>query len=151
MRPFKLPPQILRLVLLTVGIIGSYMAARAVLRPASFGQYGWYRGDALEEIAARPRTFGGMKACEECHSDILQKLAKFEHKTISCETCHGPAQAHADNPDVKLPKFTDLDCMRCHEVNASRPKWLKQILIKDHYHGQRCIECHLPHQPNEVP
>ena len=30
-------------------------------------------------------------------------------------------------------------------------KWLKQIEVKDHFTGQRCTECHIPHQPNEVP
>src|SRR5690349_20878944 len=98
MRRFKLPPQILRLVLLTVGIVVSYMAARAVLTPASFHEYGWYRGDALREIASRQPLYAGRKACDECHSDECQKLAKGEHKLISCESCHGPAQEHADNP-----------------------------------------------------
>jgi hypothetical protein len=151
MRRPKIPPQVVRLVLLTIGIVSSYMVARAVLTPASFGQYGWFRGDALEEIAARPVTFAGRKACDECHSEEYQKVAKFEHKTVSCESCHGPAHAHADNPDVKLAKLTDNDCMRCHESNVSRPKFLKQVTIKDHFRGQRCVECHVPHQPTEVP
>ena len=46
----KLPPQIVRLVLLTVGIVGSYLVARYFLTPSSFGQYGFYRGQALEEV-----------------------------------------------------------------------------------------------------
>ncbi len=151
MRRLKIPPQILRLILLTIGIVGSYMVARAFLRPSSFGQYGWYRGDALEEIAARKPAFAGRQSCDECHSEVLQKVARFEHKTVSCESCHGPALAHGDNPDLKLARLTDADCMRCHESNVSRPKWLKQIALKDHFRGQRCVECHLPHQPNEVP
>jgi hypothetical protein len=28
---------------------------------------------------------------------------------------------------------------------------MHQIASKNHYKGQRCTECHLPHQPNEVP
>jgi hypothetical protein len=151
MRPIKLPPQLFRLVLLTVFIVTSYLVARFFLTPASFGQFGWYRADALGELASLPITFAGRRACDECHSDHLQKLAKAEHKTLSCETCHGAGQAHVDNPDLKLEKLTFAHCVRCHESSPSRPKWLKQIQSKDHYTGQRCTECHSPHEPNEVP
>ena len=150
MRPFKLPPQILRLVLLTLAIVGSYLVARALLTPPTFGQYGWYRGAALEEIAARPPVFAGKQACDECHSDILHKLAADAHKTLSCEACHGVSREHCDNPDILPVKVTGSHCLRCHEANPARPAWLKQIVVKDHY-GPKCTECHLPHQPNQTP
>ena len=146
----KMPPQILRLVLLTLGIVGSYLVARAFLTPPSFGEYGWFRGEALEEIAARAPVYAGKKACDECHSDILQKLAKDAHRTLSCEACHGVSRDHADNPDILPIKLTGSHCIRCHEANPSRPKWFKQIVVKDHYSG-KCTECHVPHQPQETP
>ncbi|MFO1477126.1 MAG: hypothetical protein U1F98_10800 [Verrucomicrobiota bacterium] len=152
MRRLKLPPQILRLVIVTLAIVGSYVAARTVLTPVSFHQYGWFRGDALEEIASsRQPSYAGRLACDECHSDEVARLAKGDHRTISCESCHGPARAHADNPDIKLYKLTDADCLQCHESNPSRPAFLKQITVQDHYRGQRCIDCHVAHQPAEVP
>jgi hypothetical protein len=150
MRLFKLPPQILRLVLLTLAIVGSYLVARAFLTPPSFGQYGWYRGAALGEIAARPPVFAGKKACDECHSDILHKLAADAHKTLSCEACHGVSREHGDNPDILPDKATGSHCLRCHEANPGRPAWFKQIVVKDHYSG-KCTECHMPHQPNQTP
>lgn len=151
MRRFNMPPQIVRLVLLTLGIVGVYLTAKSILTPPSFGEYGWYRAQALEEVAARAPVYAGKKACDECHSEVLQKLAKFEHKTLSCEACHGVSQAHVENPDVKVTTVPETHCMRCHEANPSRPKWLRQITFKNHYTGQRCTECHTPHQPNEVP
>ena len=154
MGSLKMPPQIVRLVLLTIAIVGSYLVARYFLTPPSFGQYGWYRGQALEELASRDRVFAGKSACEECHSEAVSKLAKAEHKTLACEGCHGPCQAHADKPDVtefNPPKLGYSVCLRCHEANPSRPKWHKQIIIKTHYTGQKCTECHVPHQPLEVP
>ena len=147
---FKMPPQILRLVLLTLVIVGSYLVARTFLTPSSFRQYGWYRGAALEEIRARTPVYAGKKACDECHSDILQKLAKGEHQTLSCEACHGVSKDHAENPDITPIKLTGSHCIRCHESNPSRPKWFKQIVVKEHYAG-KCTECHVPHQPNQVP
>jgi excinuclease UvrABC ATPase subunit len=138
--------------LLTIGIVGSYLVARYFLTPPSFGQYGWYRADALVEArGARQLSYAGRKACDECHSEETQKLAKFEHKTVSCEACHGVGQAHADDPGVAITKPTDGLCIRCHEADPARPTWLRQIQPKSHYTGRHCVECHVPHQPNEVP
>ena len=149
---FRMPPQIVRLVLLTIGIVGSYFVARYFLTPSSFGQYGWYRGSALMEMASRPVVFAGRKACDECHSDEVQQLAQHEHKSLACEGCHGAGQTHTEVPEVnKLAILTFSHCVRCHEANPSRPKWHKQIVIREHYPGQRCTECHIPHSPNEVP
>src|SRR4029077_5000939 len=154
-RLVNMPPQILRLCLLVVGIVVVYSTARYFLTPPSFRQYGWYRGDALAELATRDRVFAGKKACEECHSDEVQKLAKYEHKSLSCEGCHGALEAHADHPDdvrLKPDKSTATPCLRCHEANPSRPKWHKQISLKTHYSGSsKCTECHVPHAPSEVP
>ena len=162
MRRFKLPPQILRLVLLILGIVGSYLVARAFLTPSSFREYGWFRGDAIQEIAARTPVFAGKQACDECHSDVLQKLAQGPHKTLSCEACHGVSRLHtenpniapgverADDPNVVPAKLTGSHCIRCHEANPSRPKWFKQIVVKEHY-GTKCTDCHVPHQPNQTP
>lgn len=147
----SLPPQITRLVALTVAIVGSYLVARAFLKPASFGATGFYRGDALAELAALPVTYAGKKACDECHSGEIQKLAKGSHKGLSCEGCHGPGQAHADKPEIKMGLLVHSACLRCHEANPSRPPKHKQIVSHKHYTGQTCVECHVPHQPEEVP
>lgn len=151
MRRIKLPPQIFRLVLLASAIVGSYLVARTFLTPSSFGQYGWYRGNALGELAnARDPLFAGKLACDECHSDILHQLAADAHKTLSCEGCHGVCRDHANNPDILPVKATGSHCIRCHAADLSRPKWLKQIVVKDHY-GENCKECHAPHQPTKEP
>lgn len=156
MRGPNLPPQIVRLVLLTIGIVAAYLSARSLLTPPTFGKLGWYRAGAIDDLRARPTVFAGKKSCDECHSDVLVKLGKFEHKTLSCDSCHGIVnhtilKAHTENPDVAIDKHNHTPCSRCHEASPSRPKWLKQIDTKKHYTGQRCTECHVPHQPNEVP
>jgi hypothetical protein len=102
-------------------------------------------------VANRQPVFAGRKSCEECHAKVEAKLVKAEHKTVGCESCHGVSMAHTENPDLKLPKLTDHDCMRCHQANLSKPKWLKQIELSKHYSGEACSGCHSPHQPTEVP
>ena len=151
-RLFKMPPQVFRIVLLAVGIVAAYSVARYFLTPPSFREYGWYRGAALTELAARDRVYAGKKACEECHSDEYQKLIKHEHKGLSCESCHGPGEAHGKDPRTdNIQKSSFATCLRCHEANPSRPKWHKQIVSKNHYTGTKCTECHVPHSPSEVP
>ncbi len=150
MRPVRIPPQILRLVLLTVVILALYFTTRYFLTPPSFGQYGWYRGDALEEIAARPPVFAGKQSCDKnCHAKALETVAKGDHKTVSCEACHGNCRAHVEDRQVKV--VAAVTCTRCHEADPARSTWIHQIESKKHYAGQRCVECHVPHEPNEVP
>ncbi len=153
MKFFKLPPQVLRLVLLTAVIVVSYLVARTLLTPASFREHGFYRGAALAELASIPPVFAGKKSCEECHSEEFEKLAKDSHRNLSCEGCHGVSLAHCANPEVKppVPKPPMTVCVRCHEANPSRPASHHQIKVSNHYADQPCTECHVPHQPNEVP
>ena len=136
-RLFKMPPQVFRIFLLAVGIVVAYSIARYFLTPPSFGEYGWYRGAALAELATRDRVYAGKKACEECHSDEYQKLMKHEHKGLSCECCHGPGEAHADDPrkdNIDEEQLTRPACAATRPI-PSRPKWHKQIVSKNHYTG----------------
>jgi hypothetical protein len=154
-RLFNMPPQVLRLLLLVVGIVVAYSTARMFLTPTSFRQYGWYRGVALEELRAREikdNAYAGRPACEDCHPDHYSKLLKGTHKTLSCEACHGPGQLHINTQEKKdIEKSGPATCLRCHEANPSRPKWHKQINSRAHYTGSSCKECHVPHSPTDVP
>jgi hypothetical protein len=147
----KIPPQISRLILLTLLIVATYFIARYFLVPESFGQYGWYRGAALEEIASLEPTYAGSKSCEDCHSDQVTVKAKGAHKTIRCESCHGPALAHTEDPNISPPKLDAKFCLRCHTAEPARPAKFPQINPADHYSDQTCRDCHLPHAPNEAP
>lgn len=153
-RLFNMPPQVVRVVLLAVGIVASYLVARYFLTPPSFREYGFYRGAALAELATRDRVYAGENACvEKCHNhqDQYQTLMKHEHKTLACESCHGPGQAHSNDPRKdNIEKSSYATCLRCHEANPSRPKWHKQIASNNHYPG-KCTECHVPHSPSESP
>ncbi len=147
-----MPPQVTRLVFLTLAIVAMYFVARWFLVPASFGQYGWYRGNSLQEIAAHPIAYAGRTACAECHEEPAAQIAKGRHRGLSCESCHGPGAAHAEDPSEAAPKPANPQfCLRCHARQVSRPAKFPQIDLADHFPDQRCAECHDPHTPMETP
>ena len=57
----------------------AFLLIRGYVVPKTFGQYGHYRGAALGEIAAHPVKFAGHKACEACHTDIVDVKTKGKH------------------------------------------------------------------------
>lgn len=146
------PPQVTRLILLTVAIVASYFIARHFLVPRSFGQYGWYRGAALQELSVRPFAYAGRKTCVECHDEVAAKMAKANHARISCESCHGPNQTHADDPTSTPAKIDDPRfCLRCHRADPARPVTFPQIEPAEHNPKEVCMRCHQPHAPMDAP
>jgi hypothetical protein len=128
-----LPPQLTRLVLVTVAIIAGYLLMRAALMPPTFGEHGWYRAAALAELGAQELRHAGRDACAECHVDEADLLAGNEHRHLSCATCHGAGQDHANDPDQSIGRATPQDCRRCHETDPSRPAWFPQVGSANHY------------------
>lgn len=72
--------------------------------------------------------------CADCHSTAVQKgydaasatfTTTFEELSVGCEACHGPGQAHADNPAMPLPGTAAMTgtgqadvCAQCHARRA---------------------------------
>ncbi len=136
------------LVLLLLGVAG-FMVFRRVMRPPSFGQFGLYRGTAVDDNASQPLRYAGQAVCVSCHDDFGAEKKRGEHRTLSCETCHGAALEHAKSPIAVLsarPKEEGVRafCFHCHGSKAARPKWFSQI-GEDHFPGSACIKCHNPH------
>jgi hypothetical protein len=59
-----------------------FVAVRAAVIPKSFGQYGPYRGDALNEISSQPIAYAGHDACEACHPDIAETKSQGVHAHV---------------------------------------------------------------------
>ncbi len=148
MTGFKNVAHLFRLVsVFAIGIL-LFLVSRGFLVPKSFGQYGHYRGDALAEISSRPISYAGHEACELCHSDVLEVKKYGRHAHVGCESCHGPLAKHAEDPSVTPAKLdTAVLCVRCHEVNHSKPMDFPQVHSADHSAGLPCNTCHQPHTP----
>lgn len=126
-----------------------FLAVRAAVVPPTFGQYGHYRGASLEENRRVKASFAGQDTCGVCHAEVLASKHKGNHKTVRCEACHGPQARHADDPTAVKPAKPSAQslCTRCHERDAARPVWFKQVEAKPHSQGLECAGCHAPHSP----
>lgn len=144
-----MPPQLKTLLPFLAVFICIFLVARHYLIPESFGKYGHYRANSLDEIAALPVHYSGKTVCIDCHDTEAALLASDAHSGLSCEVCHGPGIKHADDPDNnKLEKpGTREDCGKCHSINSARkPNVITQIDIKTHnIERANCIDCHNPH------
>ena len=146
---FKDTEHLIRLAVVIVVLLAIFVILRAAVVPRSFGQYGHYRGAAVEEAAARPIAFAGHEVCEACHTDVVEQKKQGKHVVVACEACHGALARHADDPtSVTPPKLdTAVVCARCHEANSAKPKGFPQVVTADHSGGIACDTCHQPHKP----
>jgi hypothetical protein len=140
---------LVRMAALFAGALLVFLVVRQSVVPATFGQYGHFRGAALEEIRSRPVTFAGRSTCEMCHEDQLKVLKTSRHAAVACEACHGPQAKHAEDPSSIKPVLPDTRtlCARCHESNAAKPRTFPQVVTKEHSGGEACKTCHVPHSP----
>lgn len=150
MRIWKIPDQVLRLAVVFILLGAGLVTARVKLVPESFGELGHFRADAVDTAAAVPAKYAGWQVCVECHDGEGEAKRRSYHRTLSCEVCHGPSLAHAEEPDALLPvvpRKRGEVCLYCHSYLASRPTGFPQVIERLHNPMEACIKCHDPHDP----
>lgn len=150
-----MPVQLKTLLPLFAVFILLFLVARYFLIPESFGKFGHYRADAIDEIGAIPVKYAGKAVCIDCHTTEAELLASDPHVCLACEVCHGPNAKHAEDPDFKESITKDGSrnfCGRCHGLNPARKvEVISQIDIKEHHpEKEKCIDCHNPHAVIEI-
>ena len=152
---------IIRIILILIAVVGVGVVVRAMVMPKSFGEFGHYRGDAVEDEINRPIRNGTNASCLVCHPYIRKMHMEGVHKTVSCEFCHGPMADHVKDGKViaHLPKKEGKEiktlCMRCHnQIIRARPKEsIKMISMPRHLEEKHvrtdhnCNQCHNVHAP----
>jgi hypothetical protein len=144
---------IFRLFFSFVVFISIFILIRRFVIPDSYGKYGHYRANSIEDNKIRTTYFKGEKKCTECHQQVYDLKASDVHNRIHCESCHSPRIAASIDCKVKPPvvKGTIQFCGQCHSINLGRlEKGAPQLNFKEHYDKQNCIECHNPHAPWEM-
>jgi len=143
----SIPEALKRLFVVLVVLVGGFLLVRFVL-PASLKDSSLHVKSTVEREMERPIRYAGSDVCADCHDEYNVKQGGY-HKNLSCETCHGTAREHSENPaEVKpnLPRMREF-CVRCHAYNASRPTGFPQINPAAHNPLKPCIACHKPHDP----
>ncbi len=145
-----MPVQLKTLIPLFAVFIILFLVARHFLIPESFGKYGHYRADSIDEIGALPVNYAGKAICIECHDTEAELLASDAHSGLSCEICHGPNAKHGEDYEIKEFLIKDgsrASCGRCHSLNPARKiEVINQIDTKEHHpEKEKCIDCHNPH------
>jgi DmsE family decaheme c-type cytochrome len=136
------------------------VAAFVLLGSATFAMAAG-RGRAPATPGAQITGFVGDDTCVACHESEAKGLRQTLHGKAanvrtpaakngqSCETCHGPGQAHADSGDkTKIRRFAALSareandtCISCH-AKGSHAEWQGSM------HDARnvsCVACHSVH------
>jgi len=110
--------------------------------------------DAAYENWYHAGHHGGDLECVDCHlphdnlvAYYLEKGRSGMHDVFVFSTGKTPEMIRASEHTKEI---IQSNCIRCHEANPSRPKWFKQIVVKNHF-GSKCTECHVPHQPSQTP
>jgi hypothetical protein len=146
---FRDTEHLFRLALVFVALVVVFVAARAMLKPEGFGTYGHYRAGALQDNRAHALTFAGRAACLDCHQAIDDEKKTGAHVGVGCEACHGPQQAHVEDPASVVPArpVAKTLCLICHLENVAKPTGFPQIDPADHAGDFDCGTCHRPHVP----
>lgn len=150
-----LPKHIVRLFILLAVVLAIAYAAKIWLTDPSYYKYGYYRADAVPELAEGDLFYLGSPYCQaECHEQRYTDWPLGAHNTVQCEVCHGPAPAHPDDKISLIPPDIIRLCSTCHEKMPSRPAAQPQIVLGQHPFDDGeimpCIECHNPHSPGPV-
>lgn len=115
---------------------------------------------APAKTSAAHSGFAGDESCALCHSDQATKFTHNPHSALgltqgragfTCESCHGPGQAHVDSGGDKTkilqlskasPKTVDATCLTCHA--GAHPNFQRSPHAKA---GVGCTSCHSVHNP----
>ena len=157
----KYNTHVIRIVIILVVLAVAGIGVRAMMVPKSFGKYGHYRADAIQDEMNREIRNGTNASCLSCHPYIKEMHSTGVHKTVSCEFCHGPVAEHIQDGKIidKLPKKQGKAiktlCLRCHnQIIRARPKEsIKMISMPKHLEDKKvqldhnCDQCHNVHAP----
>jgi hypothetical protein len=145
----RLPDQIIRLSIVFILLIGGIFIVRHYIIPPQLKETGFQRTSAIKKETLKKVKYAGSLICIECHDEEYRIKREGYHKNLSCETCHGAAKSHTDNP-MELKPFAPRGrkfCPMCHTYNPSRPTGFPQINPVVHNPMKPCITCHNPHNP----
>ena len=98
----------------------------------------WYKDAYPHDNQELPTS----RACDGCHFTGFMSTEKRVDVGIACESCHGPASNHIENPESPIykaslsdPKRQNEVCLQCHMRN--RDKRLEDVNMSSIYGDAR--------------
>jgi len=145
----RIPESLKRILTVFIVLIGGTIVVIKFIIPPHLKSTDIQWAEAIERELSREIKYAGSSACTECHDDTYDVKKSGYHRNVACETCHGPAFEHTEDPDEITPKAPRgrKFCPLCHTYNQSRPRGFPQINPDAHNPMEPCIECHDPHDP----
>jgi predicted CXXCH cytochrome family protein len=149
------------LVVITILGIAGITGARMIIAPSFKAanndyRYQWHRVANEQEWKEFKVKYRGSSYCKDCHTQQFKEVGASLHAKVSCESCHGPAINHPDNPARLTIDNSRSLCLRCHSDLPYRrtqyselPKGeikLKMVDPDIHNPEMECIACHNPHK-----
>jgi len=145
----KVPDALVRLLVVFAAlIVGTIVVVKFVI-PPEMKDVDLQHAEYVKRENVKPIQYAGAVACADCHDEIVTEKRGGYHRDLSCETCHGPAAMHTEDPDnIKPPAPRDRKfCPVCHTFNPSRPRGFPMINPVAHNPMKACYTCHNPHDP----
>ncbi len=152
----------IRVILVFFVIIVIVLLGRFIMLPDSWDEYGYYRGDYIQEEASKTMNYGTNESCSSCHEEVYELISSSKHKKLSCEICHDTLKGHAKDSKkiakMKMRKGKNQIslCLKCHQTIIGRSKNFPTIVsAKEHLEKQNvktthtCDQCHTVHAPLE--
>ena len=136
--------------LLLVVLLFVFVGLRIMPVPVLLADFGFHaRNPAAntEMWASLPIQYVGPSVCISCHPVEYNLREKGNHKTVSCENCHGPAIEHVSTGAPEVLDTSRELCGLCHAQLVSRPSSFPQVDMKEMGGDAACITCHSPHEP----
>ncbi len=112
-----------------------------------------------------PSEYVGADTCKTCHEEIFNGLQTTRHwnsvmktkqgvEAHSCESCHGPGAAHAQDADPKKifsfktasSKEINQRCLECHSSGKDHSNFSRSAHSENNL---SCLSCHSAHQANK--
>ena len=147
---------ITRLVVVVVIIVAGFLLVRSLLIPKSFGKYGHYRGENVQEQMDLPLVHQGSAFCKDCHEVQYGDWQGNGHSSVNCETCHGHWEIHDEKVKTMTAVKSNDSCLICHQKLTGRPEGFSHIVsLSKHMEDNEitdaddysCLDCHDPHMP----
>ncbi len=154
-----MPKHIARLLVLIAVVAVVAFSVRKALIPASFYQYGHYRGNAVAEIASKVPKLQGSASCQPCHKVAYATWIAGIHRKATrndaiqgvvykngpgCEVCHtGPAGNHPSKEAMPL-SVEDRVVTITHPDHKVHPANVpgRKLLLSPEDMRNVCLNCH---------